>query len=107
MMDQIFEDLVQGLRKIYGPLVQKIVLYGSVARGTDTDESDVDIAVFLLPGATREMEEEYLDLVVGLELESGKVLSVVKIDYSRYLEWENTLPFYRNIQNEGKVLWAA
>ena len=106
-MEQVFNSLVQGLTRIYSPLIRSIILYGSTARGTDSDESDIDVAVLLLPGVTREMEEEYLDMIVDLELECGKVLSVIKIDYSRYLAWENTLPFYRNIRDEGKILWAA
>ena len=48
-----------------------------------------------------------LDLVVDLGLACNKVLSVVSIDQARYAEWKDTLPFYRNIQKEGVVLWQA
>ena len=48
-----------------------------------------------------------LDLVVDLGLACNKVLSVVSIDLTRYAEWKDTLPFYRNIQKEGVVLWQA
>ena len=51
------------------------------------------------------MHEQMLDLVVDLELACGKVLSVIRIDYKKYTEWKDILPFYRNIQKDGIVLW--
>ena len=92
---------------IYGDLVDRVILYGSVARGSQTDESDVDVAVLLKSGATKEMYEQLLDLVVDLELESGRALSVVRIDYDKFQEWKDVMPFYKNIQNEGILLWQA
>ena len=106
-IDALLHQLTPGLIDIYGNLVDRIILYGSVARGTQTDESDVDVAVLLKSGATREMYEQLLDLVVDLELESGKALSVVRIDYDKFQEWKDVMPFYKNIQREGVLLWQA
>ena len=92
---------------IYGDLVDRVILYGSVARGSQTDESDVDVAVLLKSGATKEMYEQLIDLVVDLELESGRALSVVRIDYDKFQEWKDVMPFYKNIQNEGILVWQA
>ncbi len=104
---QALEQLVPGFVAIYGDLVESIVLFGSTARGTDSAESDVDIAVIVRAAVPKEIEERMLDLVVDLGLACNKVLSVVSIDQTRYAEWKDTLPFYRNIQKEGVVLWQA
>ena len=101
------QELTPGLRRIYGDLIDSIILYGSTARGTRTDESDVDVAILLHPGATKAMREKMLDLVVDLELACGKVLSVLCIDYEKFSEWKDTLPFYKNIREDGIVLWQA
>lgn len=106
-IDTMLHQLIPRLIDIYGNLVDRIILYGSVARGTQTDESDVDVAVLLKSGATREMYEQLLDLVVDLELESGRALSVVRIDYDKFQEWKDVMPFYKNIQREGVLLWQA
>lgn len=108
-MDVLFikNKLVPGLVSIYGDLIKGIILYGSVARGTQTEESDIDIAILLKQGSTKEMYEESLDLIVDLELEQDKVISVVRIDYDKYQEWKDSLPFYRNIEKEGVQLWQA
>ena len=52
------------------------------------------------------MPEEIGDLI-DLELEFNKVLSVLLIDYDKFREWENVMPFYRNIKQEGIILWPA
>ncbi len=41
---EMFEKLVKGLRGIYGDMVN-ILLYGSLPAGTNTWESDIDIAI--------------------------------------------------------------
>ena len=105
--DAALRELVPGLLGIYGDLVDSVILYGSVARGTQTDESDVDVAVIMRPGATAEMHDRMLDMVVDLELACDKVLSVIRIDRDRFHEWEATLPFYQSIRKEGVVLWPA
>ena len=92
------KQLIPGLQEIYGDLMNSVILYGSTARGNRTNDSDVDVAVLLHSGATKEMRGQMLDLVVDLELACGKVLSVLCKD---------TLPFYKNIREEGIVLWQA
>ena len=106
-IDLALEKLIPGLQEIYGDLIDSIVLYGSTARGTRTEDSDVDVAILLRAGATKAMREQMLDLVVDLELECGKVLSVLCIDYDNCAEWKDILPCYKNIQKDGIVLWQA
>ena len=77
-----------------------IILYGSVARGTQTEESDVDIAV-IVKRYMKDMHDKMIDLTVELELEYNKVLSVLIIDYDNFREWEDVLPFYKNMKKDG------
>lgn len=104
---EIYERLIQGLQEIYGDLLISVVLYGSVARGTQTDESDIDIAVLIKKGQTRKMYDKMTDLVVDLELEFDKVLSILHIDYDKFKLWEDTMPFYKNVKKDGVILWPA
>ncbi len=41
---ELFKKLVPAVREIYGDNLLKIILYGSVARNTATEDSDIDIA---------------------------------------------------------------
>ena len=87
-------------------VVYLIILYGSVARGTQTEESDVDIAV-IVKRYMKDMHDKMIDLTVDLELEYNKVLSVLLIDYDNFREWEDVLPFYKNMKKDGIMLWSA
>lgn len=104
---EIMELLVSGLRNIYGNLLISIIVYGSVAHGTQKDDSDIDIALILKEGQTREMYDKMSDLIVDLQLEHDKVLSVIRIDYNEFIKWENIMPFYKNVKKDGIVLWKA
>ena len=106
-IDLALEKLIPGLREIYGDMIDSIILYGSTARGTREEDSDVDVAILLHAGATKAMRGQMLVLVVDLELECGKVISVICIDYDKFAEWKDVLPFYKNIRKDGVVLWQA
>lgn len=92
---------------IYGDSMHKVLLYGSYARGEQTSESDVDIALILRNGNPDDLHDKMVDLVVDYELDLAVTLSVVPIELDQYLEWKNTLPFYKNIDKEGIILWTA
>lgn len=76
--------LVRYARKQLGDSLDGIVLYGSYARGDQTDESDVDIALKLREGYSKSAYDSILDYVAAKELECGKVLSVIDIDKAKY-----------------------
>lgn len=82
-------------------------MYGSVARGKQTEESDIDIVVMLKSQETKDMKIRMTDMIVDLELEHNRVLSVMRVDYEKYKDWEDTMPFYKNIEKDGVVLWQA
>mgnify|MGYP001660711912 CR=1 FL=1 len=103
---EMLQRLIPGLLNIFHGSINRIILYGSVARGTQTSESDVDIAV-IVKDYTQDMHDTMTDFVVDLELEFDKVLSVLLIDYGKFKEWENVMPFYKNVKKEGIQLWPA
>ena len=104
---RIFQQLIPEIVEIYGDLLVSVILYGSVARGTQTDESDIDIAVILRSKENDDMKERMTDIIVDLELEYNKVLSVLRIDYEKFKIWEDTMPFYKNMKEDGVILWQV
>lgn len=93
--------------KIYGDALEKIILYGSYARGEQTSESDVDLALILKKTQDEKAHEKMTDTVVDYELEQGVTLSVIPIEFDDYQKWGKTLPFYKNMIREGIVLWKS
>lgn len=107
-MDKVIvSEIVDGLRAIYSDTLFSIILYGSVAKDTATDESDIDIAIILKDAKKQLNREKLVDFAVQLDLKFDKVFSVVDIDYDEFLKWEKILPFYKNVMKDGVVLWTA
>lgn len=107
MEQQVYHELVDGILRALSTQVIRIVLYGSVARGTNTPESDIDIAIFVHTKLDADMEDRLSDVVVDMNLKYNKVFSVIDIDDATYQKWRGVTPFYQNVDREGVVLWTA
>ena len=103
----VLQRMILDFREIYGDSLQAVILYGSYARGTQTEESDVDIAVILTEKPDKKRTNTMIDCVASYELECGKALSVIDIYAGMLSQWGNTIPFYKNIRREGITLWSA
>ena len=107
MEPSMYNELVDKLLDVFQDKALRIVLYGSVARGTDAADSDIDIAVFVSSGVDVEMEDRLSEAVVDMNLKYDRVFSVIDIDDAVYSQWRDVTPFYQNVDREGIVLWAA
>lgn len=107
MQKGILQDLVQGIRQAVPNKLVSIILYGSVARGTATVESDVDVAIIIDGKMDAATEDALSDVIVDLNLKYDRVFSVVDIELAELAQWGKTLPYLKNVQNEGVVLWKA
>lgn len=102
-------ELEEMLQRVYGNKLKAVILYGSVARGTATEESDIDIMV-LIDGTAQELrafEDQLSDVSTDISIKYFKVFSIIDISYQEYMQWMNTLPFYKNVSQEGVILYAA
>lgn len=102
-------ELAESLHYVYGKKLKSVVLYGSVARGTQTVDSDIDVMI-LIDGDNDELrlyDDRLNDVSTEFSLKYLKVLSVVDISYQEYEKWRNLSPFYRNVSKEGIILYAA
>ncbi len=98
--DMISEDLRTGICKLFGSRLISIILYGSVARGTHTDQSDVDVALIVKTNLTNEEEDKLSDFVVDLNLKYDRTFSVIDIGLEAFEKWGDISPFYRNVKKD-------
>ncbi|MDO4539953.1 MAG: nucleotidyltransferase domain-containing protein [Syntrophomonadaceae bacterium] len=106
-MDQtIVDELVAGLRQIFSAHLVSVILYGSAARGTATEESDIDVAILLDGDVDRGAKDRLVDFLCELDLKYDRVFSIIDIDNARFIQWRDVLPFYAAVMREGVVLWA-
>lgn len=107
LSDEMREELVQGLTDIFGNNISMIILYGSVARGNATKESDIDIAIVVRSQMDDATKKRFLHWAADMDIRYERVFSIVDIQESNMKKWEDVLPFYRNVKKEGIVLWKA
>lgn len=101
--------LAEQLKGLYKDKLKAVILYGSVARGTDLEDSDVDILV--LVDATQEELRKYSDALSDIStdfaLEFFKVFSIIDVSFQEFSEWKDISPFYKNVAREGVLLYAV
>jgi predicted nucleotidyltransferase len=80
----------------------QVLLYGSVARGTQTPESDYDLLILTPNKLSRQEEEALSHDIYMVELEREVVLS----DFVKWVgDWEKPIvkvsPYYKNVNREA------
>ena len=103
---ELVGKIVDGVRGAYGDNLISIILYGSVARNTATQESDIDIALIIYKD-NKNMYNDWKNIVVDLDLEYDQVISTALIEKAKFEKWKRVIPYYKNIEREGIVLWKA
>ena len=81
--------------------IVKIIVFGSVAREEDTEESDIDILI-VSPFA-REIRKEINKIVVDIVLEKNELISAHLMTEEHFNKTRN-YPFLTNVLNECVVL---
>lgn len=104
----MLDELIGYLKDLYGDKIKEIVLYGSYAKGTEDEESDIDVAVILdIDEQEIRMYEKRLNEIISeISYKYMKVISLIDLSYEKFISWCNVLPFYKNILNEGVILYA-
>lgn len=102
--EQWLKDYRQILARQFPELVERIVVFGSKARGTATANSDLDILVLIQEG-----DWKLKDLITapGYELSLGTEVVPSLMVYTRE-EWEqlrrDEAPFWQTVNRDGVVV---
>lgn len=107
-LNTIIQQLAQIYRSVYGEDLVQVILYGSYARGDYDSQSDVDI-VAIVQGDRAVLQDQLKkvwDISCELELEYNTILSPTVIPYDEFEKYQEDLPYYRNIVQEGVVVVA-
>jgi predicted nucleotidyltransferase len=100
--DPVLQRFRTALNEVYGGRLERVVLYGSRARGESRPDSDYDIAVFLKNFSDLERE---LDVLAKIEVdildETGAVINAMPFHEGAY---NKTTGFMREVRRDGRDL---
>ena len=97
---QLIHNCKERLARHYGEQFQGLIVYGSMARGTEDSESDIDLLVLLGEPFDHFLELEALTLVLqDLQLDSSRYLSVRPASIRDFKT--GRIQLYRNVGAEG------
>jgi predicted nucleotidyltransferase len=97
--DPILQRFRAVLNEVYGPRLERAVLFGTRARGGARPDSDYDVAVFLreMPDRAREMDR-LADIATDILYEAGEVIHAMPYQAGAYNE---RTPLMHEIRADG------
>ena len=107
-LQMVTENVVRSVLYLLEDKINRIILYGSYARGDYQKDSDIDI-VAIVQGDREKLQQglkSVWDISSDLELEYGTIVSPTVIPFAEYEKYKNDLPYYRNIESEGVEIVA-
>ena len=98
---ELLQRIKERLQELYGARFRGLVLYGSVARGDDGPDSDIDLLCLLegkvenelsrIHDVTHPLQSEFLDC-------GGRLFSIIPVNEKDY---QRRIPLYMEARKEG------
>jgi len=86
-IDPIMSRLRAALGEVYGPRLERVVLFGSRARGDARPDSDYDVAVFLKDLESLGQEADRIaEIETDILYDTGAVINALPLKAGSYLE---------------------
>jgi len=105
-LNYLLPAIEKKIKELFGSKVVKIILYGSFARGDYNSESDVDILVLVDGKDLSRYRKERIKIISEFLTDHDILLSIRITNNSQFLEYKHILPFYKNVLNDGVLLYG-
>lgn len=108
-VQSLIEQYIAEIKKIYGSYLQKVILYGSYARGDFNSDSDIDIMILLnMSDYDLKVYSQQLSyMTYDFNLDNDLDIKPIAKSEEHFRKWVVNYPFYANIHKEGVVLYEA
>jgi len=109
VLNDITGRVCAAAKEVLGDKLEKVVLFGSYARGDYDEESDIDIMILsdIAPEDVNAAEDKVNDILGYIDLEYGILVSFIITSSSIFHKYKNHSGFYLNVQKDGVELYAA
>ena len=107
-LDLITNKVVNAVKDSLGEKLDKVILYGSYARGENSAGSDIDILVLAnIPAKDADrLDMQLTRFTSRLGLEHDVVVSLFVKDCETFYRYLPADPFYQNVMKDGVLIGA-
>ncbi|MCI9004386.1 MAG: nucleotidyltransferase domain-containing protein [Lachnospiraceae bacterium] len=106
-INNIISEVSEEMTQLFGERIERIILYGSYARGDFGVESDIDFMILLKCN-----QEEIIKNRKAISRAASRIglrndimVSLLARNYSEYEDNIAYQPFYQNIEREGRDIY--
>ncbi|ACM23753.1 MAG: hypothetical protein JG779_167 [Thermotoga sp.] len=99
---QILSEFKKRVSEKFGEV--EVVLFGSCARGSTREESDIDVFVILDRDVDIKVKESIYDIAYEFNLKYDIVLDVSVYSKKEWDRYRKILPFIVNVEKEGIIV---
>ena len=98
-VDPVLTRFRAAIDELFGDRIERVVLYGSRARGDARPDSDYDVAVFLkAPGSFWQEAGRLAEVTTAILYDTGAVINALPLQAGAYQE---RTPLMRELRREG------
>lgn len=106
-IENIIERFTSELRERLGEKILGIYLFGSVAKGTATDESDIDILVVYSDLDERSLLEIASEVSFKIVCEEGRIIEAIPMSKEEFEKSLGRSPFLWEVLEFGKTIYTS
>ena len=82
--------------------VEEVILFGSVARGAATEDSDIDLLILTRIPPTHALRSAISDTLFEVNLKHGTLLSAVVVEHQSWTSGPHSLlPLHAEVERDG------
>jgi uncharacterized protein len=98
----ILSDVKKELSQIYNDRIISLILFGSYARGQETDASDIDLLLVLKGKVNKGKEIDFvIDTITDISLKYNTLISIIPVSEEDFIS--SNSPLILNVRKEGRV----
>lgn len=105
----ILANYIEIIKQIYGSNLEKIILFGSYARGDNKTGSDIDIMILvnISDVEAKEFQKRLFDETYDFNMDNDVEINPMTHSKELFYKWVDNYPLFSNIEKEGVVLYES
>ena len=105
----ILANYIEIIKQIYGSNLEKIIMFGSYARGDNKTGSDIDIMILVNISdiEAKAFQKKLLDGTYDFNLDNDVEINPMMHSKELFYKWVDNYPLFSNIEKEGVVLYES